>query len=145
MCRLFSKSLTIYHCRHNNNNYCWIYDRLCGIVVGVPGHIHRSRVRFPALPGFLRSRWSRTGSAQPREYNWGATWMEKWRLRVYKIEINGREDPLRWPRGTLCPQNLALTSLTCGGRSVGIVRLRTKGTEFRLLVNIINRGLKLSV
>jgi hypothetical protein len=27
------------------------------------------------------------------------------------------------------PQKLALTSLTCGGRSVGIVRLRTKATE----------------
>ena len=30
----------------------------------------------------------------------------------------------------LYPQKLALTSLTGGGRSVGIVRLRTKATEF---------------
>ena len=30
----------------------------------------------------------------------------------------------------LCPQKLALTSPTGGGRSVGIVRLRTKATEF---------------
>jgi hypothetical protein len=37
------------------------------------------------------------------------------------IEINGRGDPLRWPRDTLYPQNLALTSPTCGGGSVGIV------------------------
>jgi hypothetical protein len=42
-----------------------------------------------------------------------------------KTEINGRGDPLRWPRDTLYPQKLALTSLTSGGRSVGIVRLRT--------------------
>jgi hypothetical protein len=26
-----------------------------------------------------------------------------------------------WPRGSLCPQKLALTSPTSGGRSVGIV------------------------
>jgi hypothetical protein len=45
----------------------------------------------------------------------------------------GREDPLRWPRDTLYQQKLALTSSTCGGRSVGIVRLRTKTTEFFLI------------
>jgi hypothetical protein len=37
----------------------------------------------------------------------------------------GRGDPLRSPRDTLYPQWLALTSSTSGGRSVGIVRLRT--------------------
>jgi hypothetical protein len=41
----------------------------------------------------------------------------------------GLRDPSRWPRGTLYPQNLALTSPTCGGRSVGIVRSRTQDTE----------------
>jgi hypothetical protein len=30
----------------------------------------------------------------------------------------GREDPLCWPRNTIYPQKLALTSLTNGGRSV---------------------------
>jgi hypothetical protein len=34
-----------------------------------------------------------------------------------------------WLRGTLYPQKLALTSPTSGGRSIGIVRLRTKATE----------------
>jgi hypothetical protein len=38
--------------------------------------ISRSRVPFPALPDFLRSSVSGTGSIQPREYNWGATWKE---------------------------------------------------------------------
>jgi hypothetical protein len=31
--------------------------------------IQRSRVRFPAVPDFLRSSGSGTGSTQPREYN----------------------------------------------------------------------------
>jgi hypothetical protein len=39
--------------------------------------IQRSRVRFPALPNFLRSNGSVTASTQPREDNWGATWKEK--------------------------------------------------------------------
>jgi hypothetical protein len=45
----------------------------------------------------------------------------------------GLGDPLRWPRDTLYPQKLTLTSPTSGGRSVGIVRLRTKTTD---LINI---------
>jgi hypothetical protein len=35
--------------------------------------IQRSRIRFSALPDFLRSSGSGTGSTQPREYNWRAT------------------------------------------------------------------------
>ena len=34
----------------------------------------------------------------------------------------------------LSPQKLALTSPTGGGRFVGIVRVRTKATEFRLII-----------
>jgi hypothetical protein len=52
---------------------------------------------------------------------------------VWKTEINGRGGPLRWPRDTLYPQKLAVTSPTSDGRSVGIVRLRTKATEFSLV------------
>jgi hypothetical protein len=58
-------------------------------------------------------------------------------LRTYEIWSSGLEnkeygcgDPLRWPRDTLYLQKLALTSPTTGGRSVGIVRLRAKVTEF---------------
>jgi hypothetical protein len=47
-------------------------DRLCGLVF--PATDPEIRVRFPALPDFLRSSGSGTGSTQPREYNWGVTW-----------------------------------------------------------------------
>jgi hypothetical protein len=45
----------------------------------------------------------------------------------------GRGDPPRWPRDTLYPQKLALTSAISGGRSVCIFRSRAENTE--LLVN----------
>jgi hypothetical protein len=35
---------------------------------------HRSRVWFPTLPHFVSSSGSGTGSTQPREHKWGATW-----------------------------------------------------------------------
>jgi hypothetical protein len=45
----------------------------------------------------------------------------------------GLRDPTRWSRGTLHPQNLALTSPTSGGHSVGIVRSRTEAMELILV------------
>jgi hypothetical protein len=45
-------------------------DLLCEFLATDP----EVRVRFPALPHSLRSSGSGTGSTQPREYNWGATW-----------------------------------------------------------------------
>jgi hypothetical protein len=41
----------------------------------------------------------------------------------------GSGDPLRWPRNTLYLRKLVLTSPTCGGHLVGVVRLRTKATD----------------
>jgi hypothetical protein len=52
---------------------------------------------------------------------------------------NGSVNPLRRPPDTLDPQNLALTLPTCGGRTVGILRLRTEATEFSFLVYIIEK------
>jgi hypothetical protein len=49
-------------------------------------------------------------------------------FRVQKTEINGRWYPLHWSRDTLYPPKLTLISLTCGGRSGGIVWLRTKSS-----------------
>jgi hypothetical protein len=50
----------------------------------------------------------------------------------YSLECReySRGDPLRWPNDTLYPQKSVLTSQTSGGRSVGIVRSRTKAKEF---------------
>jgi hypothetical protein len=83
--------------------------------------IQGSQVWFPALPDFLRSGGSGTGSTQPREYNRGVS-LE---LREYS-----QEDPLRWPCDTVYPQKLALTLQTSSGHSVGIVHSQTKATEF---------------
>jgi hypothetical protein len=49
---------------------------------------------------------------------------------VWKTEMNVRGNSLLWPRDTLYPLKLALISPTTGGRSVGIVRWRTKALIF---------------
>jgi hypothetical protein len=58
-----------------------------------------------------------------------------------EIREYGRKDPSRWPRGSLYPQKMALTSPTRSGRSVGIVRTRTQATEFYTHVFTVNRAL----
>jgi hypothetical protein len=99
-------------------------DRLCGLVVRVPGYRSRG-------PGFESRRY---------QISWEVVVLERGPLSLVRIteellernvaaqktEINGRGDSLRWPRDTLYPLKLALTSPTIGGRSVGIVRWRTK-------------------
>jgi hypothetical protein len=72
------------------------------------------KVRFPALPDILRSSGSGTGSTQPREYNWGATWKEK---------------PVTLSTWHPLSANLALTSPTSGGRLVGTIRSWIQATE----------------
>jgi hypothetical protein len=47
-----------------------------------------------------------------------------------------RRDPSHWPRGTLYPQKLALTSPTSSGCSVGSVRSWTQAMEF--IFSLIN-------
>jgi hypothetical protein len=66
---------------------------------------------------------------QSREYSWGATGRISSGSGL-EIREYYRGDPSRWPRDTLYPQTLALTQPTSGGCSVGIVRSRTKVTEF---------------
>jgi hypothetical protein len=52
-------------------------DLLCGLVASVLATDPEIRVQLPALPNFLRSSVSGTGSTQPREYKWRATWKKK--------------------------------------------------------------------
>jgi hypothetical protein len=110
--------------------YNLLPDRLCGLVVRVSSY----RVRGP---GF---------DSQRCQIFWEVVGLDRGPLSLVSTieELLGknssgpglenqeysRGDPLRWPRNTLYPQKLALTSPTSGGRSVGIVRLRTKATEF---------------
>jgi hypothetical protein len=49
------------------------------------------------------------------------------RMKVPLFGLKSKNNALT--RGTLYLQKLALTSPTNGGRSVGVVRLRTKATE----------------
>jgi len=70
-------------------------DRLCGLVVRVSGYRYRGPGFDPALPDFLSSSGSGTGSTQPREVKLRSYLNKKYRLQVQKTEINGRGDPLR--------------------------------------------------
>jgi hypothetical protein len=115
---------------------CSIRDYLCGLVVRVP--VYRSRG-----PGFDSRRY---------QILWEVVDLERGLLSLVKIieelperkvaapvqktEINGRGDSLRWPRDTLYRLKFALTSPTSGGRFVGIVRWRTKASEFSLYTSV---------
>jgi hypothetical protein len=51
----------------------FLTDRLCGLVVRVPGYRSEVQVPFTALPDFLRSIGFGKGFTQPREYKREAT------------------------------------------------------------------------
>jgi hypothetical protein len=103
-------------------------DRLCSLVVRVPGYRSRGR------------------AFDSRRYQifWEVVGLERGPLSFVSTteELLGRKssgsglesleygskDPTRWPRGTMHPQTLALTSPKSGGRSVGTVRSRTHAT-----------------
>jgi hypothetical protein len=105
-------------------------NRFCGLLVRVPGYRSRG-LRFDSL--CYQIFWEVVGLEQgPLSLvntieelfgrNSSGSSLE---LREYS-----QEDPLRWPCDTVHQQKLALTSQTSSGRSAGIVRSRTKGTEF---------------
>jgi hypothetical protein len=106
------------------------HDRLCGLMFRVPGYRSRdsgfdSRCYhiFWEVVGLERGPLNLMSTIEePLGRNSSGSGLEN---REY-----GRGDPLPWPHDTLYPQKLALTSPASGGRSVGIVRLRTEATEF---------------
>jgi hypothetical protein len=124
--RYFCFSVFFYVCVNGHTNLHCPIDRLCGLVVRVPGYRYRA-------PGFDSRRY---------QIFWEVVGLERGPLSPVRIieellecksscsgqgnRVNGRGDPLRWLPEPLYPQKLALTSPTSGGRSVGIVRLRTK-------------------
>jgi hypothetical protein len=101
-------------------------DRLCGLVVRVPGYRSRGWVfdsrryqTFWEVVGLVRGPLSLVSTTEELfERKSNGSGLE---IREYR-----RRDPSRWPRGTLYSQKLPLTSPTSGCRSVGIVRLRTQ-------------------
>jgi hypothetical protein len=70
-----------------------------------------------------------TGSTQPREYNWVATWKKSSGscLETENTAVGIRHADHVAPS---IRKKLAITSPTSGGRSVGIVRSRTQTMEF---------------
>jgi hypothetical protein len=77
------------HCIYNKDHpvnvgeeiICWLFSgsrlHLWSSCHSFWLQIQRSQVWVLVPPDFLRSRGSGTGSTQPREDNWGATWMKK--------------------------------------------------------------------
>jgi hypothetical protein len=113
-----------------------IWDRVCGLVVRVPGYRSRD-------PGF---------DSHCYQIFWEVVGLERGPLSLvstaeellgrtssgFGLEIRdyGRGDPLRCPRDTLYPRKLSLTSLTSGCRSVGIIHSRTKAKKFVCLLSL---------
>jgi hypothetical protein len=103
--------------------YIYIYDSFCVLVVRSPGFDSRRYQIFWQVMGPERGPLSLVSTIEE-------LLGRKSRGSGIENQEYGRRDPLCWPRHTSYPQKLALTSLTSGGRSVGIVRSRTEATEF---------------
>jgi hypothetical protein len=108
---------------------CLYFDRLCGLVVRVPGYRFRGSGSIPGNQIFREVVGLEQGQLSL------ASAMEELLERkrsgsgLENLEY-GRREPLYWPRNTLYQQTLTLTSLTSGIGSVGIVRSRIKATKF---------------
>jgi hypothetical protein len=68
-------------------DHAWLYVAVLSCGQSSWLQIQRTRVQFPALPDILRSSRSGTGSTQPREDNWGATWVKRQQLPSRKSRL----------------------------------------------------------
>jgi hypothetical protein len=111
-------------------------DRLCGLVIRVPGYRSRSP-KFDSR--YYQNFWQIVG-LERGPLSLVSTTEELLGRQISGSGLEnqeyGRRDPSRWPRNTLYSQKLALTLPTSSGRSVGIVRSRTKATESVCFVSV---------
>jgi hypothetical protein len=106
-------------------------DRLCGLVVSVSGFDSWRYQIFWEVVGLEQGPLSLMSTIEELlGRNSSGSGLENWEY--------GHGGPLRWLRDTLYQQKLAPTSLRSGGRSVGIVCLWAKATEFVLFVGIFH-------
>jgi hypothetical protein len=106
-------------------------DRLCGLVVRIPGYRSRD-------PGFDSRRYQIFAEVVGLGRGPLSLMRITEELSEWKSSGSGSRKSRITAVGIRCadlyPQKLALTPSTSGGRSVGIVRLRTKGTELSLVL-----------
>jgi hypothetical protein len=122
-----------------NPNQSPLRDRLCGLVVRVLGYRSGG---LGSIPGTTRKK-------KVMGLEWGPLSLVSTTEELLDTKSSGsclenreygRRDPSRWPRCTLYPQKLAITSPTSGGRSVGIVHSRTQTMEFSFLDSTSNNS-----
>jgi hypothetical protein len=112
-------------------------DLLCGLAVKVPGYRSRGPCSIPGATRFFREVGLERGPLslvstieELLGRNNSGSGLEN--------RDNGRRGHSRWLRDTLYPQLLALTSPTSGGRSIAIVRTRTKATELYIKIDVFD-------
>jgi hypothetical protein len=106
-------------------------DRLCGLVAMVPWYRSTGPGSISVATRFSENWWVWNGVHS-------ASWVQWSSKSCLESREYGRRELSRWPRDTLYPQKLTLTSSTSDGRSIGIVRSRTKATEFFFLFYLGN-------
>jgi hypothetical protein len=108
-------------------------DRLCGLVVRVPGY----RSRGSGFDSWSYKTFWDVVSLERGPLSLVSTIEEKHGRKSSGSGLEnqeyGRRDLSRWPRENLYPQKLVLSLPTSGGRSAGIVRSQTQATEFSFL------------
>jgi hypothetical protein len=109
------------------------WDRLCGLVVRVPGYRSRGPGSIPSATRFSEKQWVWNGVHS-------ASWVQFRSYLKEKKQSKSRISIIRpqWSAALTTRHHLSAevgtNSLTSGGRSVGIVCSRTKAPEFVCLL-----------